>query len=350
MPYETKEGHYQIDKHTKLCNLKEGLDKSSILYLSQREDVQNFQIALPIFYDNQGFFAAETWELMNEQLFTKGKLFRIYSYGPYEEFSLDFLQHLPALTHLQLDVKAEKVEGYEKLADLKELDQFIYDNELETDVNYLNFVSAKITYLSLGASKKSISLKAVEKFTKLESLAVSAKKKDLASIAKLVDLKSLSLSSLRLNDLSFLYSLKQLESLRIIMGSLADFESLASLHLSSFECFQVKGLEDLGFLKNYEELEELSIDTQPKITQFPDLSHLKHLRRIHLAQLKNLTDFTPLQSIPQLKSCNILHFKHDPDLLIPLLKNNSLEKLNFGTSTQNQIKKMELLKEKYGKK
>ena len=350
MPYETKEGHYQIDEHTKLCNLKEGLDKSSILYLSQREDVLNLQIAFPIFYDNQGFYTAEIWKLMNEHLFKKGKLFRIYNYSSYEEFSLDFLQYLPALTHLQLDIKAAKMEGYDKLASLKKLDQFIYANEDESGHDYLAFISDTITNLSVGGNKKSLSLKKIERFSQLEVLGIGKKSKDLASIGKLSNLKSVGLTSLRLHDLSFLCSLKHLENLRLILGSISDFESLQSLPLSRFECFQVKGLEDLEFLRSFEKLEELSIETQAKITQFPDLSHLTHLRDIHLSELKNLTDFTSLRSIPNLKKFTILHFKHDPDVLIPVLENESLEELKFGASTQKQIKKMELLKEKYGKK
>ncbi|MEM8888510.1 MAG: hypothetical protein AAGD28_11060 [Bacteroidota bacterium] len=350
MAYETKKGHYRIDQHTKLCNLEDKLDEASIRYLSERQDVQNLQIALPIGYDNKGIYSAEIWRLMNEQLFAKGKLFRIYSYDICDNFSLDFLEFLPALTHFQLDVKAAKMGGYDKLASLKKLDQFIYANEHESGHDYLTFLSDTITYLSVGGNKKSLSLKAIERFSQLEMLAIGKKSKDLASIEKLNNLKSLSLSSLPLKDLSFLKALDNLQELCLSLGSLSDVESLKSLNLTRLETFRVKGIEDVTFLQSLEKLEDLKIETQPKITQLPDLSKLSQLKQVHFSNLKSLTDFTPFKLIPNLKRFSILDFKHDPDLLIPVLENESLEELNFGASTQKQIKKMELLKEKYGKK
>ena len=96
-------------------------------------------------------------------------------------------------------------------------------------------------------------------------------------------------------------------------------------------------------------LKKLTVESQSKITSFPDLSKLSKLQKINLAQLKNLTDFESVEFIPNLKYFEITRYSQDPDLLIPVLKNKSLKEMGFGAATDKALKRMDQLKKQYGK-
>ena len=114
-----------------------------------------------------------------------------------------------------------------------------------------------------------------------------------------------------------------IKSINITIANNTPYVNMKTL-AKSFSDFISKmeedNLDDLDFVKNYKNLKELTVEHQPKITTLPDLSKLSKLEKINLIQLKNLTDFKAIELIPNLQHFEILHFKHDPDLLIPVLK------------------------------
>lgn len=160
----------------------------------------------------------------------------------------------------------------------------------------------------------------------LEELVIGETKKrdiDLTPIAAASNLKALTivghttnikevkgvenLSTLRLNcisnkrSLGFVSDMKQLRSLRVILGGRQNIDEITHENLEHLELVRVRGFNDLGELSRFPQLQELQIEDQIKLMSIsfenPKLKEVKLLNCKNLNELKGLQTLSSIEHL-----------------------------------------------------
>jgi len=155
---------------------------------------------------------------------------------------------------------------------------------------------------------------------------------------------------LKIENLDFLELLPKLKAVDFYGIHTTNFDALAKIHtLERVFLNGIKNHEDLSFINQLTQIEELDLSNLPKLEKFPDLSNCKKLRRLRIWQCKRLTDIQTLEFIPNLEEFNIVDTPQIPEDLEFLIKAPNIKYISaqFGSAKKN--KQFEELLEKHNK-
>jgi internalin A len=205
-------------------------------------------------------------------------------YGDYKRtiHDLEFLRHFPWLRRFQVDIwHLESVDG-------------------------LAHLSPELTYLGIGATKKTFSMAILGRFPILHELFLEGHSKDIGRISQLPELEDLTLRSITLPDLAILVPLRRLWSLDIKLGGTKNLELLPKVgQLKYLELWMIKGLDDISSISGVHTLQYLFLQALRRVTELPDFRGLVNLRRVHVETLKGLTDICKLAGAPALEELEV---------------------------------------------
>ncbi|PXY46082.1 hypothetical protein [Flavobacterium hydrophilum] len=155
-------------------------------------------------------------------------------------------------------------------------------------------------------------------------------------------------------NLEFLEFLQKLKVVELYGVHTTNFEALARIDtLENLFVNAIKNHEDLSFINQLSQIEELDLLYLPKLEKFPDLSNCKKLKRLRIWQCKKLTNIQALTLIPNLEKVEITDTPQAPEDLEFLIKAPNIKYVSgqFGGTKKNNLFE-ELLKkhgkEKYG--
>lgn len=118
---------------------------------------------------------------------------------------------------------------------------------------------------------------------------------------RLSDARELTLWNVRLPP-GFLGRLPRLDVLDLRGGTGGSLDLIRSAAgLRALVVNQVRGLSDLGALRDHRDLEFLSLYGLLQVKSLPALDGLRKLRRVELGQMRNLRDINALASLPHLE-------------------------------------------------
>lgn len=204
------------------------------------------------------------------------------AYGSYDGSitNLDFLRYFSSLRHFAADTL------YQSL----------------TSLDGLAFLPADLNSLSIGWTKKRLSLAGLGRFHQLETLHLEGQTKDIEVLGELRNLRHLTLRSITLPDLSLLEPLRQLRALALKLGGTKNLDLLPRIgSLRYLELWMVKGLSDVGTVGELPKLRYLFLQSMKNVTALPDLERASDLREVHLETMKGLRDLTPLGALRHLE-------------------------------------------------
>jgi hypothetical protein len=202
---------------------------------------------------------------------------------------LDFLQFFPQLRAFQADAMYQSLQ----------------------DIQGLNHLPSDATFIGLGRTKQRLSLSPLGRFSRLRRLYLEGQTKDIEVVSELRSLHSVTLRSITLPDLSLLVPLTDLRALDLKLGGTRDLGLLPAFEqLLYLEVWMVRGFSDLSPVADVPSLEELFVQALKNVTQLPDLSKLRSLRRVHLETMKGLQDLRPLLTAPALEEVRIIDMGH----------------------------------------
>jgi hypothetical protein len=173
---------------------------------------------------------------------------------------------------------------------------------------------------------------------------------EIAKIKKHKDCTEIALWHTKHEDLNFLEMLPNLQSVEFYATHVEDYrvlikiKSLKHLFLSG-----IKFHEDLSFIKDFTQIEELDLLYLAKVEVFPNLSDCKNLTKLLLWNCKRLTDITNLSLLPNLEEINIVDTPHKPEDLEFLIKLDNVKYISGQFGSQKANKVFEDLLVKYGK-
>ena len=156
--------------------------------------------------------------------------------------------------------------------------------------------------LGLGATKRQLDLRILERFPGLRRLYLERQHKGIEVVSRLTSLDELTFRSITLADLSLLLPLDSLRSLDVKLGGTNDLALLPQVgKLRYLELWRIRGLSDVSKTGELPHLRHLFLQALPQVTVLPDFSGARSLRRIHLEGMKGIRDLRPIATAPVLK-------------------------------------------------
>ncbi len=215
--------------------------------------------------------------------------FRIYGLYGEAGFDLSCLRQLKHLRHLTVDVHLRDRQDLLELSVLTELEGLrslrldLFDLR---DYGFVQELSPEIRELWINADTMggavSFDCEWLGRYEKLENLFLGRKaKKHIESIADISSLRSLTLRGIKLNDFEFLRP-TGLRTLSVGSCGMNDLSSLMGFGLRSLELWRINKLEDISFISSLRQLETLRLQDLRHITALPDMSALACLKEIIL--------------------------------------------------------------------
>jgi hypothetical protein len=225
-----------------------------------------------------------------------------------DQTTLDFLRHFPRLR--RFDAAIPRLESWTGLAHLP----------------------AEAEDLSLGATKKTLSLSIIGRFRNLRKLYLEGQRKDISVLAELGTLEDLTLRSITLPDLSLLTGLKRLWSLDIKLGGTRNLALLPRLEsLKYLELWGVRGLTDVTPIPSTTSLQFLFLQDLSRVRTVPPLVSMINLRRVWIETLNELMDVCSIARAPALEEFSAVAMRHlEPQNFRCFLAHPTLRYLNVG--------------------
>jgi hypothetical protein len=169
-------------------------------------------------------------------------------------------------------------------------------------IDGLRYLPETLRGVGLGATKRPLDLRILERFPKLRWLYLEKQHKGIEVLSLFAGLEELTLRSMTLPDLSLLLPLAELRSLDIKLGGTNDLALLPEVgQLRYLELWRIRGFSDASMLGRLPHLRHLFLQTLPQVAGLPDFGEARSLRRIELETMKGIRDLRPIATAPALE-------------------------------------------------
>lgn len=309
-------------------NFTEPISTSEIDYLVAYPKIEVLQCNTPI--------EEVTWILLNDEFFSRRPEVVLRVYGPDSPpCDLRFAARMSHVRHFTVNLheNATRIEAITEMPDLQILEIGIYGLD---NFNFLWKVTDNLTRLLLGATRsKRPDLSPLSRFWKLKNIFLVGQQKNIDVLSELSMLEEVGLSSISTPSLGYLKRLQHMWSLRIILGGIRDFSAIEGMqNIKYLQLLQVRELNNIDFIAHLTGLQNLMLQSLPRVTTLPSFREMVKLRRITFANLKGMKDFTELEWAPALEEFILIQGQpQSPEDLLPVLRNPSLHRASahFGS-------------------
>ena len=174
--------------------------------------------------------------------------------------------------------------------------------------------------LGLGATKRALDLRILQRFPNLRWLYLEKQHKGIEVVSQLTSLEEITFRSITLPDLSLLLPLESLLSLDVKLGGTNNLALLPRIgKLRYLELWRIRGLSDVSTVGELPHLRHLFLQALPQVTTLRDFGRARSLRRIHLEGIKGIRDLRPIATAPALEELVLGDLTQlQPDDLRPL--------------------------------
>ena len=258
-------------------------------------------------------------------------------YGHYgTRFDCGNLRYLTSVKSLTLDVDAVDNFTALKLLDMpRKLHICVFNLDAVDFLSWKNLHA--LTSLGLAANKKNnIDLGPLVHFTGLTDLFLGGHTKNLDSVGSLDRLAKLSLNLPASASIEFVNNLRNLASLRFVLGGRQDLSELRILPIEALEIVRVKGLNSLGDLSRFSNLQHFSMEDQLQVSAIAFPPGSTSLLSVNLFNCKGLSSVAGLSNTPSLSELRIGRTAIDFEVFMQQEFPTSLEILAFYTGKKRQ--------------
>ena len=220
-----------------------------------------------------------------------------------------------------------------------------------SDKDFLKRLPSGLKSLDLNISSKAFDLKNLNRFIELEILSLHKCCKNLGVISELKQLQALKLHGITPESYAYINSLPKLKRLSISGGNAGDLSGLyGNEMITGLYLFRLAKLENLSLLAGLPNLRTAEIGQLTNVKNLPNLSE-SHIENLCFENMKGLLDFTSLEAAPHIKTVTetVCPTALDVDAILPVLRNENLEKCAFYTSSDKRNKAISQAIEAHGK-
>ena len=237
---------------------------------------------------------------------------------------------------LWLDNRSVDLEALEHFPGLRNL--MVTSLRLETWAG-IRHVAGSIEQLQMGdTTLKPVSIEPLGELSRITSLSLIGPVRNAEAIATLTGIVDLGLRSVTLDTLRCLLPMRQLKSLRLLLGGTTDLNLLPEiLSLEELELWRIRGLRDLSVLGSLTGLRALALQSMSAITALPSFERLTGLRRVALDTMKGITDLRPIAAAPNLEELLLVAMPQlSPEDLTPLVGHPTLRRGIWGLGSKKK--------------
>lgn len=280
------------------------------------------------------------WTMLDREFFAQRPDVALRVYGHYGmECDLAFCEHMLHVRHFLADClsRASNVDAIGSIPHLETLSLGIF--ELDT-LDVLNRVPDSLIDITLGWTRsKKPNIEPLCRFRRLRRLYLEGHTKGIEAISTLVDLEDLTLRSISTQGVEYLQPLEKLWSLDIKLGGIGSLAAIEGKSCIKYlELWQIRGYSDLDIVRNLPGLQNLFVQSMPKVAAIPLLDDAVTLRRIVLQNMGGLKKLDSLRHAPSLEEFLLIEGnKQQPEDLIPVLENRNVSMVGawFGSTARN---------------
>lgn len=211
-------------------------------------------------------------------------------------------------------------------------------------------VTDDLIYLMVGTEIKNnkLNLDIVTKFHKLQSLFVYNINNGFESLANLNHLKKLTINACKINNFEFLKE-GNVEEISLGMIKNNDCHTLyGNPKIKRLELWKLNKLMDLDILSKLPGLEYARIFQINNIVSLPNLRECTYIKTLIFDELKNLSDISELEFVPNIENIEFYQAKSIDLLQIEeVLQNPSIKRFKCTTGSVRKDKKIKEIIEKY---
>jgi hypothetical protein len=279
------------------------------------------------------------WPILND-FFSRRPDVLLRVYGFYStECDLGFAATMTNVRRFAADClrTARNVDAIAEMSNLESLSLGIFDLQ---DFDVLEHLNQRLTELSIGATRsKKPDLAPLRRFGGLRRLYLEGHTKNIEVLSQLANLEELTLRSITTPDLRYLASLGSIWSLDIKLGGIRSFGGIEDKGgIKYLELWQIRQLIDVDIISRLPGLQNLFLQSLPRIRVLPCLTTSHNLRRVVLENMKGLVDLSALEFAPALEDFALVDgVNQDPEQLRPILRNPALRRASahFGSARKN---------------
>lgn len=249
---------------------------------------------------------------------------RVYGFDR-ELASLEFLRWFPDLASFSLDGLhyVDNLEGLRKL-------------------------SANLRCIDVGQTKKSLDLRPLMRFKRLQKLRIVRHSRGLPELLQANrHLRALALWRCALDKLLGGVEFPKLEALALTLGSYKSNLWLPRTEMLRYLALRViRGVAEVGFLNELRSLQWLWLDGLGKVSRLPDFSSHFELMRVDLTGMRGLRgadSLEPLRRVPKLEELLVTESKLPVEAFRPLVGMPSLRRVGVGLGSQRRNEEVEKL-------
>jgi Leucine-rich repeat (LRR) protein len=332
----------QLGKHR--VEFLDRLTQKEVHDLAANPELRILQTARPV--------SAQTWELLNQNLFALRPEIELRVYGFYSSTcDLSFVKEMSNVRRFSADclMLAAGIEHLAALENLEELHVGVFNLQ---DFDFLSSLPSGLKSLTLGPTKsKKPHLKALGRFHSLRRLCLAGQKNGIHVVADLQGLEQLSLSAISTPGLEYVSSLPRLWSLDILLGGIRNLSAISGKEsIKYLELCRIRELSDISVISTLEGLQSLDLRELRHVTNIPDLSRLTKLRKVVLDNMKGLKDVSAIGKAPALEE--FLHIAAQgfrPKPYWDLLNKPSLRQAHVGFCSNRKNEEFEALVRQSGR-
>ena len=322
----------------------DSVTENDLRHLAELFEVKTLQCSAPV--------KDSVWSRLNESFFSRRPDVELRVYGHYSvECDLAFARRMVNVKRFAADclMRAKNVGAIAEIPELESLSLGIFELQ---DFGVLETVPATLTTLSLGATRsQKPHLEALARFTSLKALYIEGQSNGIEVLSQLRGLEDVTLRSITTADLRYLSPLERLWSLDIKLGGIRSFDGIEGKDTIKYlELWQIRELEDANIVASLPGLQNVFLQSLPRVKELPRLEGSRALRRAVLQNMKGFGDFTALEAAPALDEFALVEGnRQQPEQLVPVLRNPALRGANahFGSDRKNQA--FTRLREAHGK-
>jgi hypothetical protein len=278
--------------------------------------------------------------MLNSDFFVHRPDVELRVYGFYgSECDLTFAGRMTNVRRFAADclASAKNVESIAEIPHLESLSLGIYEIR---DFAVLRRVSPTLRHLSIGATRsKRQDLAPIARFRSLIQIYLEGQCKNIEVLSDLTMLEDITLRSITTPGLDYLRPLSNLWSLDIKLGGIKSFTGIEGKEsIKYLELWQIRELSDIDVISYLPGLQNLFLQSLPRIRALPALEKAQRLRRVLIENMKGLSDFRALEWAPALQEFALVDGRtQDPAQLLPVLRNPALLRAagRFGSDRKN---------------
>jgi protein phosphatase 1 regulatory subunit 7 len=232
--------------------------------------------------------------------------FAVRFYGHYSgSFDFKTLLKIPRVKSLYVDclTRADNILTLTELTELKLLSLGVFESK-ETEI--LKLINSKrLTALILTETRsKAINLEYISDYKQLQSVIIGDHSKNIGAIGELTCLEFLSLNSIKKTPVNFVNKLKNLKTLKFILGGRENFDEIEENEIENLDVVWVRGFNSLNDISRFKKLKKLLIEDNiqlPKVHFDKVQQHLTDLKILNCRTLGSLAGLENLPSLTQLR-------------------------------------------------